>query len=116
MSKLLLFRDTQGATEQCGPPPDRFVWGHPTSDNRTVFESVDGKIVSGIWRATIGAWRIAYDETEYCHVTKGRARLLEDSGAIFEIQAGDSFVIAAGFTGIWEVIEDMEKHYMVVMP
>jgi uncharacterized protein len=54
--------------------------------------------------------------TEYCHITKGFARLTQDGGASVDVKAGDAFVIASGFVGVWEVLEDMEKHYLIVLP
>jgi uncharacterized protein len=116
VSKLHLFRDSNAAVEASDPAPDRLVSGMPKAETINVFESDDGKLFSGIWRATIGAWRVSYDETEYCHITKGRARLIDQAGAIKDVQSGDGFVIEAGFAGIWEVLEDMEKHYMIVLP
>ena len=115
MSKLHLFRDTKGCFERSGPAPDRIISGEPHGETLNMFESNDGKIFSGIWRASKGAWHVAYDETEYCYITKGRARLIENGGATREVQIGDGFVIEAGFHGIWDVIDDMEKHYMIVI-
>lgn len=116
MSKLHLFGTTTAAFEASDPPQDRLISGTPRGQAQNVFESKDGKVFSGIWRATIGAWRVAYDETEYCYITKGVARLTEDNGTSVDVTVGDAFVIEAGFSGVWEVIEDMEKHYMIVLP
>jgi uncharacterized protein len=116
MSKLHLFADSTAPTESCDPAPDRLVSGQPKAETINVFESADGKIFSGIWRATKGAWRVSYDETEYCHITKGHARLIDSVGGVNDVRSGDSFVIEAGFTGVWDVLEDMEKHYMIVLP
>lgn len=115
MSKLHLFSATKALVDASDPAADRIVSGQPKGETLNVFESGDGKIFSGIWRATIGAWRVSYDETEYCYITKGAARLVEDGGASVEVKSGDGFVIEAGFRGVWEVIEDMEKQYMVVL-
>ena len=116
MSKLHLFRDTIIRPEASDPAQDRIVSGDPKAETINVFEGSDGKVFSGIWRATKGSWGVSYDETEYCHVTSGRARLIEDTGKVTEVKSGDGFVIEAGFVGIWEVLEDMEKHYMIVLP
>jgi uncharacterized protein len=116
VSKLHIFADTQAIVEECNPAPDRIVTGSPVGETVNVFESRDGKLFSGIWRSTKGAWRVVYDETEYCHITKGRARLSSDDGTIKHVGVGDSFVIEGGFRGIWDVLEDMEKHYMIIVP
>jgi uncharacterized cupin superfamily protein len=53
-------------------------------------------------------------EDEFFFVTKGRCRLHADDGVVVECAAGESLVIPAGFSGVFEVIETMEKHYMIV--
>jgi uncharacterized protein len=116
MSKLHLFRSATAPFEESDPPLDRIVSGTPRGQAKNVFESEDGRMFSGVWRATVGAWRVAYNETEYCHITKGFARLTQDGGASVDVKAGDAFVIASGFVGVWEVLEDMEKHYLIVLP
>ena len=116
MSKLHLFSASTALVEDSNPAPERVLSGTPTGEAINVFESGDGKIFSGIWRATKGSWRVTYDETEYCNITKGAARLTHDDGTITDVGVGDGFVIEGGFSGIWEVLEEMEKHYMIVMP
>jgi uncharacterized protein len=116
VSRLHLFRETLAIAEPSNPAPDRIVSGHPTGEAVNVFESANGKIFSGIWRATTGAWRVSYDETEYCYITKGVARLTSDEGVTKDVSTGDGFIIESGFCGIWDVIEDMEKHYVIVLP
>lgn len=116
MNKLHLFRDTKALIEACDPAPDRLISGRPKAETVNVFENGNGKVFSGVWRATKGSWRVSYDETEYCHITQGRARLTDDAGKVVEVQSGDGFVIEAGFSGVWEVLEDIEKHYVIVLP
>lgn len=116
MRKLHVFADNAAIAEDSSPPTDRILSGTPVGEAINVFESSDGKLLSGIWRSTKGAWRVSYEETEYCHITKGRARLTSENGTIRDVAVGDGFVIECGFTGIWEVLEDMEKHYMIVLP
>lgn len=43
----------------------------------------------------------------------GRIRIVADSGAVSEFSAGQSFVVPAGFAGIWEVIEPATKLYAI---
>jgi uncharacterized cupin superfamily protein len=66
--------------------------------------------------ATVGAWRVSYDEWEYCHILSGRMSLTPDGGAPVQFGPGDSFVIEPGFRGVWTVIEDMAKTYVIRLP
>jgi uncharacterized cupin superfamily protein len=43
-------------------------------------------------------------------------RIVGDDGSESVFGAGDSFVIPAGFTGIWEVLEPARKLYAVYEP
>ncbi|MGH6862457.1 MAG: cupin domain-containing protein, partial [Phyllobacterium sp.] len=72
-----------------------------------------GGIYAGIWEATEGKWRIAYDEWEYCHILSGRSIITEDGGEERHVGAGDSFVLRPGFRGTWEVLETTRKEYVI---
>lgn len=116
MSKLHLFRKTQETFELTPLAVDAIVSGTPSASTLNIFQTSNDKVFSGIWRVTPGAWRVVYDECEYCYIIKGRARIEETGGRAFEISAGDAFVLDAGFEGTWHVLEDLEKHYMIVLP
>lgn len=53
---------------------------------------------------------------EFCHLLSGCVRLLGDDGSDVTLRAGDSFVIPAGFEGVWEVLEPARKLYAVYEP
>ena len=38
--------------------------------------------------------------------------ITEDGGTPREVKAGDSFILRAGFTGTWSVIETTRKDYV----
>jgi uncharacterized cupin superfamily protein len=115
-SKLKLFRDLPNTWEDASPAPEKIIKGAPIGYANEVVNGGDsGKLYCGIWRAEIGAWRVSYSEWEYCYITKGRAKITENGGAEFEVCAGDAFTIDAGFEGVWEVLEPMEKHYVILL-
>lgn len=114
--RIIVFRSAAEPVEPWQPAPDRVVRAGAAGGMQNVYESPDGRVFAGIWHATRGAWRVVYDEMEFCHVTKGRARLTSSAGEVIEVQAGDGFVIPNGFEGVWDVLEDMEKHYVIVLP
>ena len=111
-ASLKLFRDdgepevaaTPGRIES-GSPSTRYIM-HATGD--------EGRISAGVWRASVGAWRVSYTEWEYCMILSGRMRLHPDDGTAVELSVGDGFAIAPGFSGVWEVVEDMAKHFVIV--
>ena len=94
------------------PAPDRLVSGDPQFTTWNL-EDRDG-LLCGIWQSTPGAWRVAYDEWEYCHILSGHSVLADDTtGERHVLRAGDSIVIRPGFSGVWEVIETTRKDYVI---
>ena len=100
---------------QGAPAPDRLLSGDPRFTTWNAYESADGKRFAGTWRCTPGAWRIVYDEWEYCEVIEGVGVITHDDGRRWTLKAGDRFVLEPGFTGSWEVVETMVKRYVVVL-
>jgi uncharacterized cupin superfamily protein len=45
---------------------------------------------------------------------EGRVRLTAQDGSVSEFAAGDAFVVPGGFTGIWENIGRVRKHYAIM--
>ena len=103
---------TDGIAPQISrPDPARRVAGDPVHTTWNI-EERDG-LYCGIWQSTPGAWRIAYDEWEYCHILSGHCVITGDDGTTTTLRAGDSLVLRPGFTGIWEVIETVTKDYVI---
>lgn len=102
--------------EREAPAPEKVISGDPqfttwlaeTTDNETLF--------SGVWESTPGAWRISYDEWEFCSILSGRSRLTDKDGVTREIGPGDSFVLQPGFSGVWEVLETTRKLFVIRLP
>ncbi len=93
------------------PAPERLLAGDPVFTTWNL-EDRDG-LYAGVWQATPGKWRVAYEEWEYCRILAGRSVLTEDGGAAQHLGPGDSFVIRPGFAGTWEVIETTLKDYVI---
>jgi len=102
----------QSPVEIAPVAPDRLIEGGPQT--RTIVDyQRDGAVFAGEWSADVGAWRVAYDEWEFCHVLEGACELTPDGGAPQFYQAGDSFVIEPGFTGVWRVLSPMRKKFVI---
>lgn len=98
--------------EAGAPAADRIVSGSPQFRTWNV-EEQPGGLYAGIWEATPGKWRIAYDEWEFCHILSGVSVLAEDGGDSRTVKAGDSFILRPGFKGTWEVLETTRKEYVI---
>lgn len=95
---------------------ERLVAGSPLQAVANVYSDAGNAFHCGVWEGGVGAWRVAYTEHEFCHLLAGRIRLRGDDGSETMLAAGDSFVIPAGFEGVWEVLELARKLYAVYEP
>lgn len=95
------------------PDPARVLAGDPEFTTWSV--EARGSLYAGLWQATPGKWRIAYDEWEYCRIRRGVSVIAEDGGASVTVREGDSFVLRPGFTGTWEVVETTLKDYVILL-
>lgn len=101
-----------GATEEAPIAADRRVEGAPLT--RTSLDyAKDEKIYAGEWSAGVGAWRVKYDEWEFCHLLEGACELIGDDGETQRYAAGDSFIIEPGFSGVWRVTARMKKRFVI---
>lgn len=98
------------------PRPDRLVDGNPDRTTWTHYSALQGDFDCGIWACEPGAWRIAFPEgkEEFFHVISGLLRITDTQGVARTFGAGDACVIPAGFEGVFEVIEPVRKHFVVL--
>lgn len=95
---------------------DRLVAGQPLQAVGNAYSTQDDRFHCGVWEGGVGAWRVQYTEHEFCHLLSGRVRLRGDDGTDVLLEAGQSFVVPAGFTGLWEVLETARKLYAIYEP
>ncbi len=88
--------------------PEHRVWNYFTDSTQTFF--------AGRWSGTRGKWRVRYTENELCVMTAGRVVISSELGERHTFGPGDAFVIPAGFSGTWEVLEDCAKIYAIFEP
>ncbi|MGO4325566.1 cupin domain-containing protein [Cupriavidus sp. 2TAF22] len=98
------------------PRPDRLVSGNPERTTWTHYSAGRGDFDCGVWACEPGAWRIAFPagKEEFFQIISGRIRISDDAGNAREFGPGDACVIPAGFTGLFEVIEAVRKHFVVL--
>jgi len=111
--------DAATATEEALElDPARLAAGSPMPRQfvRNAFTDASGRFFAGIWRSSVGAWRVSYTENELCVLTAGKVRISDDQGRQWTFGPGDSFVVPAGFAGLWEVPEPAQKFYAIYEP
>lgn len=96
-----------------GPPAGwEVIAGAPVARAVRHYTADDGSALSGFWTCTPGTFRVAYDKWEFCHLISGSCVITPDGGAPVTLRPGDGFILEAGFTGTWEVLETMSKHFV----
>jgi uncharacterized protein len=98
------------------PAADRLLAGSPEHRAWNYFTDATGTFFAGRWSGTRGKWRVRYTENELCVMTGGRVVITSDLGEANTFVSGDAFVVPAGFSGTWEVLEDCSKVYAIFEP
>jgi len=99
--------------ESANPSPEKILAGIPRTRVSNQYTDRTQQFFCGLWSSTNGKWRISYTEHELCVLIEGRVRIESTGGERHEFRAGDAFVIPAGFSGVWEVMEPCKKWYAV---
>lgn len=99
--------------EAGAPPTDRIVEGAPLWRSWVFSETADKTTIAGVWESTEGAWRVAYDEWEFCVILSGFSEVVRDGHAPLTLGPGAQLVIEPGFTGLWRVREKTLKSFVI---
>jgi uncharacterized cupin superfamily protein len=116
MPQLTVFSSQNPTPSHDRPRPDRLVRGNPQRTTWEYFLSASGDLSAGIWACEPGAWNIAFalGKDEFFCVIEGRLRITDSDGNAAEFGPGDACVIPSGFTGSFEVLESVRKHYVLM--
>lgn len=88
---------------------DTTTWNHWRGESDRLF--------CGVWESTPGKVTLIYDEWEFCHIISGEVILRKDgSKKSWRFKKGDAFIIPAGFSGTWETVKKVRKHYVILLP
>lgn len=113
MSSAIVRLEGPVSEEVSEPPAERLLTGTPELRVRNYFSDTTQQFFAGRWSATRGKWRVRYTENELCVMVAGCVIIESLSGERSTFEAGDAFVVPAGFAGSWEVVEDCEKIYAI---
>lgn len=88
-----------------------------TTEDVEVFLSRDQKFDAGMYRSGKIRTEITepYGVNEYMHFLQGGVTLTSSDGIVTEVAAGESVVIPADWTGIWDT-EGYTKIYVIYSP
>ena len=107
------FSAVAGGGEEYFLPPEKLLEGNPRQTAWVHYTDPTGRFSTGIWHSERGRWKILYTEEEYCQVLEGRSVITDQAGNAITVGAGDEFVIPAGFSGTWEVVEPTRKRFVI---
>jgi uncharacterized cupin superfamily protein len=110
---VLVLLDGTVPVDESAVPAEKLLGGAPVTRVANYFSDSTQQFFAGRWSATRGRWRVRYTENELCVMTAGRVVIENDAGERRTFAAGDAFVVPAGFSGTWEVIEDCSKIYAI---
>lgn len=95
------------------PSEDKLLSGQPQQNLWNNYSSSDDKFHCGVWDSKAGRWKVSYTEHEFCHILEGSSVIIDLDGNERTVEAGDQFVVPAGFEGEWQVDEYCKKVYVV---
>ncbi|MBA5957626.1 DUF861 domain-containing protein [Pseudomonas lactis] len=107
------FSQANTAPERYRPAAEKILKGDPEQTLYNHYNSPCGQMNAGVWEGEVGQWKVNYTEHEYCKIVQGVSVLRDAEGNAKTLRAGDRFVIPAGFSGTWEVLEACRKIYVV---
>jgi uncharacterized cupin superfamily protein len=95
--------------------PSQVIAGEPSITETVLSESVDGRVVRGIWRISEGTVTdVEHDEVFV--VLEGRATIEVQGGPTVRVGPGDVCVLQRGARTTWTVHEAVRKVFQVTLP
>ena len=116
ISDLVFFNEAATTVETYYADEQKRVEGNPQQSLWNHYSDPSEQFHSGVWQAGVGCWKVSYTEYEFCQILAGISILHGSDGSSKKLVAGDNFVIPAGFSGEWEVVEVTKKIYVIFEP
>lgn len=113
--KFTNFADQSAEAVQKDFPEENVIAGAPKQTVWNHFVGAGETVKSGMWDCTAGVFKGPMnDQIEFCHILEGEARIETADGGVFNVKAGDAFVMDNGLQPIWHVETYIRKHYVIV--
>ncbi|QQX81132.1 cupin domain-containing protein [Shewanella sp. KX20019] len=113
IDSIIDFAAINTAVERYKLDANKVLQGDPEQQLQNHYSSDCDQFHSGVWQGDIGSWKVNYSEHEYCEILSGASVITDSDGNQTTVKTGDRFVIPAGFTGTWEVLENCRKVYVI---
>ena len=113
IDQLINFATANSPADTYRPDAEKVLKGDPLQTVSNHYSSPCQQFHAGVWEGAKGQWKINYTEHEYCEILQGVSVLRDQDGNAVTYRTGDRFVIPAGFSGTWEVLEDTRKVYVI---
>ena len=116
MPPVIHFSDPAPEPVEDRPAVSRAIGVPPLRLTSERYAADDGALSIGDWACEPGAWRIAFadNKEEFFCIRHGRVQLIAENGHAEAFGPGEAAVIPAGFRGVFEVLEAVEKYYVIV--
>ena len=74
-----------------------------------------GPVQAGVWECDRGEFTTSrHGLHEVCQILRGAGRLIAEDGTVSELSPGTTVVIPDGWSGVWQIDEDMRKTFVIV--
>jgi uncharacterized cupin superfamily protein len=90
------------------------IEGNQSEASVDLWTSPDGRVALGVWECTPG--RFTADRaasTEFCHFLSGRVEMTHSDGTVQAFGPGDAITLPQGWKGVWRVVEQVRKIYVI---
>ncbi len=64
-----------------------------------------------IWEKEVSRFNWHYDTDEMCYILEGKVIVETEDGKKYEIKKGDFVTFPSGLSCVWDIKEDIKKHY-----
>lgn len=113
VADIVLFATAAAVEDNYVVDAEKLLAGDGRQSVRNVYSDESDQFHAGVWRGEVATWRVRYTEHEFCHMLTGEVKITDVAGDSMIVRAGDSFVIPAGFVGVWQVLQAASKLYVI---
>ena len=96
--------------------PEKLISGDAATKLWNAFSDPSDQFHVGHWSSEPCKLNVSYTENELCVLTIGTAIVTDANGVAQTYNAGDAFVIPAGFSGTWQSVTAVTKIYAIFEP